>query len=228
VAKTPLLDILPPNHPDGFHQRRAERIEQKTIEIGKAQCQDFITDSILIGCDIRILCGAGSVNLFGSTFERCTFRPRREMKNLRFTGMAVRDSTFVGRYTGCRFGKDQEDQVADVRSCDFSGVSLFHLCDFLDGADVGTMRWPPWPHIIVTDLPRSRGAWLKLKLPDEMRVVQEVIGDEDTLSRAVTLYLPAETDRADELRELLASQSYIRIAKDVAARTESRRQGGPE
>jgi hypothetical protein len=44
-----------------------------------------------------------------------------------------------------------------------------------------------------------------------MRVVQEVIGEEDSLSQAVTLFLPAETDRAEELRKLLASQSYVII-----------------
>jgi hypothetical protein len=213
AARSPHLDILPPNHPEGFHQRRGERIEQKTIEIGKAKWQDFITDSTLIGCDIRILCGAHFVNLFGSTFEQCTFRPRREMKNLRFTGMTLWGCSFVGRYSGCRFGKESEDEVAAVRACDFSGASLFHLCDFLDGADVSTMRWPAWPHIVVTDLPRSRAAWLRLKLPEEMRIVQEVIGDENSLSRAVSLYLPAGTDRAEELRELLASQSYLIITE---------------
>jgi len=211
VAKKSQLDILLPNHPDGYHERRGERIERKALEIGKGKWQDFITRSTLVGCDIRILCGAGSVNLFGSTFERCVFRPRREMKNLRFTGMAIRGCTFLGKYSGCRFGDESEEDVSEVRGCDFSQASLFHLCDFLGGADVASQRWPGWPHVVVTDLPRSRRAWLRLKLPEELRVVQEVIGEEGSLSRAVTLFLPAETDRAEEIRELLVSQSYVII-----------------
>ncbi len=211
VAKKSQLDVLSPNSPDGFHQRRDERIERKALEIGNEKFQDFITRSTLVECEIRILCGASSVNLFESTFERCTFRPRREMKNLRFTGVNLRGCTFLGKYSGCRFGNESENDESDVRDCDFSKANLFHLCDFLEGADVGSLRWPGWPHIVVTDLPRSRKAWLGLKLPKQMRVVQEVIGEQDSLSRAVTLFLPAETDHADELRELLAPQSYIII-----------------
>ena len=212
MTKKSQLDALPPNNPNGFHQRRDERIERKAIEIGNGKFQDFITRCTLVECEIRILCGANSVNLFESTFERCTFRPRREIKNLRFTGMKLRGCTFLGKYTGCRFGNESEKDESDVRDCDFSKASWFHLCDLLDGADVDSFGWPVWPHIVVTDLPRSRQAWLHLKLPKEMRVLQEVIGKDDSLSRAVTLFLPAETDHADGLRELLASQSYIIIS----------------
>ena len=107
------------------------------------------------------------------------------MKNLRFTGMAIRNCTFVGKYTGCRFGRELEDQVADIRGLRFLRCGPVHLRDFRDGADVGTMCWPPWPHIVVTDLPHC--AWLRLKLPDKMRIVQQVLGNEDSLSRAVSL-----------------------------------------
>lgn len=216
VPKKSPLDVLPPNRPEGHHNRRDERVERRAVEIGKGRFMDFITRSTLVECEIRILCGARSVNLFESTFERCTFRPRREMKNLRFTGMNLRACTFLGRYTGCRFGNESADDVSDVRDCDFSKASLFHLCDFLEGADVGSLRWPGWPHVVVTDLPRSRRAWLRLKLPEELRTVQQVIGDEDSLSRAATLFLPAETDRAEELRDLLASQSYVIIGEPGA------------
>lgn len=212
MAKRPLLNVLSPNQREGHHQRRGERIERKTIEIGKAKCMDFITDSTLIECDIHILCGTRSVNLFGSTFERCTFRPRREMKNLRFASMMMRDCTFFGKYTGARFGRELPQQVVDIRRCDFSATRLFHLCDFLDGADIASLRWPTWPHVVVTDLPRSRRSWRRLKLPEEMRIVQEVIGEEDSPSKAVTIFLPAETKHSEELRELLKSQSYIIIA----------------
>jgi hypothetical protein len=211
VAKKAQFDVLPPNDPDGHHNRRGERIERKTIEIGKGKWQDFITASTLVECDLRILCGAGSVNLFDSTFERCTFRPRRELSNLQFTGLMLRDCTFLGKYSGCRFGNEGPEDAGQVRGCDFSQATLFHLCDFLDGVDVGSLRWPGWPHVVVTDLPRSRRQWLRLKLPRELRIVQEVIGEDDSLSQAVTLFLPAETDRAEDLRELLESQSYILI-----------------
>lgn len=212
VAKQSKLEILPPNNPEEFHQRRGERIERKVVEIGKGRSMDFITDSTFVECEIRIHCGAGSVNLFGSSFESCVFRPRREMKNLRFTSVVLRNCTFLGKYTGCRFGRELGEQPADIRDCDFSAASLFHLCDCLDGAEVGSLRWPPWPHFVVTDLPRSRREWLSLDLPPELRVTQQVIGSEDSIARAVTVYLPAEMDHVGQVRELLSSQSYVVIA----------------
>ncbi len=216
MATRSKLEILPPNNPKGFHQRRGERVEQKCVEIGKGPCQDFIIDSTLIGCDLRILCGAFSVNLFRSSFERCTFRPRREFKNMRFTGMTFRGCTFLGKYNGCRFGNWDAEDAGAVSDCDFSQAGLFHLCDFGGGMDVGSLRWPPWPHIVVTDLKRTARAWLELTLPEELRIVQAVIGD-DPRDSAVTLYLPAETQRAEELRPLFASQSFIVIAEPGAA-----------
>jgi hypothetical protein len=211
VSKKLRFDVLPPNHPDGFHQRRGERIAQKTIEIGKAKFQDFITRSTLVECDLRILCSAGSVNLFESTFERCVFHPRRELRNLRLTGLKLRACQFFGRYVGCRFGNEDENEASEVRNCDFSQANLFHLCDFLDGADVESLKWPAWPHIVVTDLPQSRRDWLRLTLPEELRIIQEVIGAEDSLARAVSVFLPSETQRYQELRELLESQTYIAV-----------------
>jgi hypothetical protein len=212
MAGSRKLEVLPPNQSEGHHKRLGERIERKLIELGKGRYQDFLTRSTLIECEIRILCGAGSVNLHESTFDRCTFLPRREMKNLRFTGMTFRGCTFLGRYTGCRFGNEEPDGKSDVRDCDFSQATRFHLCDFLPGCDVNSMKWPVWPHIVVTNLPRSHRDWLRLKLPREMQIIQEVIGDEESPRLAVSVYLPAETDRFEDLKELLSRQSYIIIA----------------
>lgn len=213
MAKKSQVDILPPNNPQGFHQRRGERIERKCIEIGKGKFQDFITDCTLVDCDVRIHCGAGSVNLFGSAFERCVFYPRREMKNLRFTSMVLRNCKFLGKYTGCRFGRELEEQAAEIRDCDFSAASHFHLCDFLDGADVASLRWPSWPHFVVTDLPRSRREWLRLDLPPALRLTQQVIGSEVSTAHAVSVYLPAEMDDVERVHDLLSSQSYVIIAE---------------
>jgi hypothetical protein len=217
AANQPRLEILPPNHPDGHHNGRGERIVRKRVEIGKGRYQDFLTDCTLVECEIRILCGAFSVNLFRSTFEGCTFRRRREFKNLRLTGRTFRGCTFLGKYTGCRFGNREPEDAGEVRGCDFSGARLLHLCDFADGVDVGSLRWPPWPHLVVTDLARSAPAWLRLKLSEELRIVQQVSAEDDPPDRAVTFSLPAGTGRADAPRRVCASQPYILIAEPVAA-----------
>ena len=138
--------------------------------------------------------------------------PAKGDEELGFTGFTLRCCRFLGRYYGCRFGREFAGQVGEVRDCDFSTASRLHLCEFCEGTAVDTLRWPPWPHVVVSDLPRSRRAWLGLELPEQMRIIQDVIGAEGSLARAVTLYLPAETDRFHDLREMLAAQSYIVIA----------------
>ncbi len=212
MAKASPLELLAPSNAEGNHRRFQARIEKKLIEIGRTKLGDSFTESTLVDCELHILGGASSVHLLRSTLERCTLRPRRELKNLRFDATNIRGCTFFGRYTGCRFGSGLEEQVTDVRDCDFSHATRFHLCDFLDGADVGSMRWPPWPHFVVTDLPSSRDAWLRLELPEEMKVTQHAIVHPWSISRAITIFLPALTERSEELRELLAKESYIVIA----------------
>jgi hypothetical protein len=202
-------DILLPNAPDGSHQRRGERIERKRIDIGKSKIMDAIFECTLVDCEIHIHCGASSVSLFDSTLEHCSFHPKREMKGLRFTSLRLIGCKFFGKYSGCRFGNEDDGQSASADSCDFSQATLFHLCDFLAGADVGSMKWPPWPHIVVTDLPRSAPAWLGLRLPEELRIVQQVVGEAASFSKAVTIFLPAKTAPAEDLRQLLLSQSYV-------------------
>lgn len=185
--------------------------EGKSIEIGKAKYQDFITDCTLKNCELRIRCGAGSVNLFGSKFYDCVFRPSKEMKNLRFTDVFLYNCYFKGRYSGCRFGADMDKNEAIVKGCDFSEVKLFHLCDFLRGADVESCKFPPWPHIVVTDLKNSRKDWLGLELPENLRIVQDVVGDEDQLSSAVTIHLPSVNKDYEQLKDVFSSRSYILI-----------------
>lgn len=204
------LPVLAPNKSDGHHDRKGETIEGKRIEIGKGEYQDFLIDCTLVDCEIRILCGAQSVNLFRSTFEGCVFRPRQKLSNLRFNGLNLRRCRFIGRYDGCRFGNEEEEDDSDVRDCDFSEASLFDMCEFLDGTDVASCRFPAWPHIVVTNLTESYREWLDLDLPEELEIAQEIIGENDPPTHAVTLYLPSETDDFEELRPLLDAQPYIR------------------
>jgi len=216
VAKKSLCELLPPNEPEGFHRRRDERIAERTLELGRGKFLDILLDCQLSDCELRILGPAKCLNLRGSTLERCLFRPRKQLRNHRFTNANLRDCKFLGKYRGCRFGRELDDRLGTATGCDFSQAVLWHLCDFWPGAEVETFRLPPWPHVLVTDLPRSRADWLGLKLPPELRIVQEGIGAEDSLAHAVSLYLPAVSEhflseRAEELRELFSSRSYLRF-----------------
>jgi hypothetical protein len=187
VAKAaPRFDILPPNNGD-HHKWFGERIERKTIDLGRGQFLDAFAGCTLVDCEFRVWRAPRGVSLRGSTLRQCTFATRREMRNLRFTSVTLDRCTFVGKYIGSRFGKDRDEDTADIRGCDFSGASMFHLCDFLPGADLDSLRWPCWPHVVVTGLPVSGGAWKSLKLPEEFRIIQQVIGNERSPWSAVTI-----------------------------------------
>ena len=205
------LDKLLPIEGEDHHNIKGLTVENKTIEIGNGKFQDFIVESTLINCVIRIKCGANHVNIFNSSLIDCVIWPSRQMNNLRFTGLEMVGCTFKGAYSGCRFGNEDENQNSNIRECDFSQAKKFDLCNFLGGSDVESCKFPTWPHIVVTDLPSSKNDWLSLELTDDFRLIQEVICDEDSISNAATIYLPEELEGYEVYRDLLESKSYILI-----------------
>lgn len=200
---------LPPNGSHGEHNWRGVTITGKIIEIGKSDVYDSIFDCRLVDCVIRTFSGARGVAIFSSTLISCTFEAKKELKNLGFLDLVIRDCTFLGKYSGCRFGSTEEDGHAEVTGCDFSKAKLFDLCDFLEGANVSSLTLPPWPHITITDIPANRSRWMSLILPQSLRVIQEVIG-EDGAHNAVSLYLPAHCEEYEDLRAILDAEDYIR------------------
>jgi len=164
------VELLLAEADDRTHGIRHQHVRAKRIELGKGQHQDFITDSRLEDCEIRVLCGAAHVNVFTSELVRCTFWPRRRMNGLRLTSGSFVDCRFKGRYFGCRFGTELDEQPCTMVGCDFAAATL-HLTDFLGGVDVNSLALPGWPHITVKDLDNTRGQWLALDLPAEMAII---------------------------------------------------------
>lgn len=209
---TTRIEKLIPNQADGSHAIKNQTIEHKKIEIGNGEYLDVISGSTIINCEIRIKCSAAGINFFDSTFIDCTIWPGKEIKNLRLSSVTMNNCVFKGKYTGCRFGKDLPEKNSEIKNCDFSQVKLLHLCDFLDGADITECKFPSWPHILITELPKYRENWLNLDLPPDMKLIQEIIGEEDSLAKAVTIYLPLVTDDCESLRSKLESESYVSIS----------------
>ena len=58
-----------------------------------------------------------------------------------FAVQGLDGTRFRGHYQQCIFGRDRDTEMGAVRRCDFSEATL-HLCGFLDGCDLPTIRWP--------------------------------------------------------------------------------------
>ncbi|WP_338847292.1 hypothetical protein V8J88_01055 [Massilia sp. W12] len=205
----PKRELLLANHPDGHHHIKGQTLVGKRIEIGKGKSQDFILNCTLLDCEIAIFCGASHVNIFASTLQQCTIQARREMKGWRLTDCTLQACVFEGKYSGCRFGAEDETSTFSMQDCDFSAVRLLDFCEFGEGVMLKQIKWPAWPHIVITDLPQSRENWLALALPAALASAQQIIGEEDAPWRAVSLYLPAHLAQFDALRESLATEPYI-------------------
>lgn len=203
------MERLSPAEGQDHHTLRGLTIENKIIDIGLGTYQDMIHDCTLINCTLRIRCAAGGVNIFGSSLTNCTIWPARQMNNLRLTGLELINCTFKGKYRGCRFGSEHSDQTSTVSGCDFSQARLFDLCDFLDGCDVHSCRFPTWPHLVVPGLPESAPDWLAIDFPQSFRTTQRIIGQQEGPSVAVSVYLPARLEKADDYKELLTSRPYL-------------------
>ena len=203
-------EILPPNGSHGEHHLRDVTLAGKTIEIGKSDVYDSIFDCQLVNCTIRTFRGARGVSIADCTLESCTIEAKKELKNLRLTRLIMRDCTLLGRYTGCRFGGEDADERAEITGCDFSKAKLFDLCDFLYGADVSSLTLPVWPHITITGVATNRSRWMALPLPKSLHVLQGVVGYENSIANAVSIYLPAHYAQYEDLRDVFDGEDYIR------------------
>ena len=202
--------LLPPDSVKDRHDIRGMAIRGSIIEIGKGQYQDFISESVLEDCEIRIFCGASNVNIFRTTLINCEIRPKKEMKNLRLTDVNIDGCIFHGRYTGLRLGSEDPERNVSIRNCDFTLAKL-RGTDFLPGVDIESMRLPTWPHITVINVAQHRASWLALQLPDSMKILQEIIGEPDQWALAVTLLLTDYVDNPDDWSSTFAGLKYVRI-----------------
>ena len=130
--------------PDGHHQIEGETITGKIIEIGTGEFVDFIYGgTVLDDCEIRILCGAQSVQIFNATIRNSIIKTRRELKSLQLLDVHFDGCKFLGKYSGCRFGQLTPQNTGTIVNCDFSAARL-DLCDFYSGADIDSLVFPPW------------------------------------------------------------------------------------
>ena len=187
----------------GAHRISGERIEGHTLHLGRSKVIDTLVDTTFVDCTIRIHCGASNLTIARCTFVGCTFWPTREMRNLRLETCGMQGCTFRGRYSGARFG-------SEVRDCDFSAAASLDLCDFAEGADVASCRWPAWPHVTVVDALAHRDALEALDVSVDLAISLDVIAEPPAMA-ACTLDLSRYDDDPDALRAMLAPLPFVQF-----------------
>ena len=193
---------LQPNRPEGHHKLDGAVVEGKTIHLGKSRFIDTLVRSRFVDCTIRIHCGASSLTIHQCEFERCTFWPAKEMRNLRLESNALHGCDVRGRFTGARFG-------ANVADCDFSGAKVFDLCDFAVGANVNSCIFPGWPHVTLFAAHEHPAALAALPVGAELALTLEIVAEPPAIA-ACTVYVPAYEDEPDTVRELFETLAFAR------------------
>lgn len=198
--------------PNDHHNIDGGTISGKIIEIGTGPAQDFICGGALLDdCELRILCGANSVNLFNVTIRNSIIKTRRELKNLPFLDVQFDGCKFLGKYSGCRFGQLESKNIGSIANCDF-GEAQLDLCDFLSGSDVDSLVFPSWPHVVVRRPDDWRDEWLAIPFPEDFLDTQEIVVDPEMVpSEAIVIYLPADCPDHDSMRATLAGYENIII-----------------
>jgi len=123
----------------------------ESLTWGHSQLATFVTGSRFQSCDITIACGASGIIGHDNEFIDCTIRVKR-FANFQFFYDEFEGCRFIGKFPGCEFGFRDGFPVGKrhgcLRNCDFTQAVL-DLVGFNDGADLPTLRLPPWPHFLV-------------------------------------------------------------------------------
>lgn len=124
--------------------------ERIVLESGQV---NYLIRTTLDECEVVNQTTARNLAFANARFVKCKIVAKRSFENVQFYKAAFIDCTFLGRYTGCDFGRASEDiapavgTFGAVEDCDFSGATL-HACRFV-GCDVSRLRLPGAPHILI-------------------------------------------------------------------------------
>ncbi|TWU43363.1 hypothetical protein Q31b_24020 [Novipirellula aureliae] len=147
---------------DDHHRIDGETVSGKIIEIGTGKMIDRIYGgAILDDCEIRILGGAKSVNLFDTTIRNCVFKTRRKLSNVHFASVHFDTCTFLGKYSGCRFGQLEAEDSGTLWSQASSlgdGLATMRPYETTTRITAAVSKQAPMTRLIMMDLGKSASA----------------------------------------------------------------------
>jgi hypothetical protein len=166
-------ELLPPG---AGYRIRGEEIEGKTLTIGMGTYVDFLHETLLRNCELRIIKTTRQSLNFKATFDGCDIRPKTTLKHKQMRDNVFLHCNFRGHYVGCQFGSHLEKGPGRAEDCDFLACKL-HLTAFFD-CELSRLKLPGWPHIyLVRD---SCGSWAEewakasISLPPPLALIHEL------------------------------------------------------
>lgn len=205
MSSRPRPPVLEPTGPTRAHKLDGARVEGRTIHLGRSRFIDTLVRTTFVDCTLRIHCGASALTIADCQFERCTFWPAKDMRNLRLESSVLTDCTFEGRYVGARFGRA-------VSGCDFSEARLFDLCEFDDGADIESCVFPGWPHVTILSPFTHRATLEALPVAADLALMLDVIA-EPSDTAACTMHVPSYQPDAELVRACFADLPFVRESR---------------
>jgi hypothetical protein len=191
------LDVLGPVRITG------ERLLGKIIDLGRGPEPDIIGDgAVLEDCELRILGEGRLVNLEGVTLRRCAIRAPRGVAELSLQGTRLLHCDLRGRYAACDFGRESGHATGAMARCDLHRATM-HTCVFLEGCDRRSIRWPGWPHLLVTNLTAFQQDFPALELPRELQRVRNRLSQHVQAQTLWVIHFPSVPGITDPAQEVL-------------------------
>nr|WP_159063796.1 hypothetical protein [Thaumasiovibrio occultus] len=151
---------LAPNDPSTQTHRYSQcQIVGKTLEIGKGAICDELHDVEFIDCEIQIYASGQQTfaALHNSIFRDCLIWARQPQVI----------PTWQASFYHCTFkGTFEARFPGPVIACDFSQATLTSVA-FQQQDGLGAVVWPPYPHVVMADVPANYADWQQIEKPPE-------------------------------------------------------------
>ncbi|MFP2904230.1 hypothetical protein ACLESD_03965 [Pyxidicoccus sp. 3LFB2] len=161
-------------------------------------------------CHLIIKVPARSLVMTRTRLIDCTIEFKKELKDFRWEGVALKGCRFTGAITGSDFGRwpyAEHPELGSIEDCDFSGARL-DACRFVD-CDPKTLKFPSWPCFTILDPLSRMNELLAAPWPESTRLMVETLAKSPPKTVAVT-------DSATVLaKQTHTTEAAIRAALDT-------------
>ncbi len=196
-------ELLHPNDTaNQIHVHRNCTIEGKKIELGKGKACDVFNNVEFIDCEIRLYSSGRETKgaTLNSHFKSCYIWAHK-IQNI---------PTWEASFDSCIFkGKYEARFPGIVKDCDFSLASFNSAC-FQQDEPLGNVKWPKYPHIVVSDAIKNFEDWSTIEKPKEL---SRFIVNPKTKGKVVLINLATAVNEPDIFWEVIKEKDYVSTVK---------------
>jgi hypothetical protein len=142
-------------------------------------------DLTLRNCTLVLKVPARALVISRTRLIDCTIEVKTELKNFRWVHAFLKGCRFMGRLSGCDFGRwPDSPEDGGIEDCDFSAARL-DGCRFI-GCDASTLRFPSWPCFTLLEPVRRLHELSALQWPGQLHLTMQSLARNPESTAAVT------------------------------------------